>query len=299
MEAVTAHESDAPVAEAPEPGPEPDPAEEPGERDDGPSPRGLYAKLAEIMGELSAIPSAKMRHVEVATRSGGTYSYDYITEATLMEELRPRLASRGICVFYSDKILRSPSLEHSDDNLTVVQVSLTFVDGETGEKWNSSAEGYGTDLGDKGANKAKTSALRYLLWKTFLFASDLDPETESVERRSRGGNGRGGGTKGDATDKQKGMVSRIASELDEKGVRLDGLRVPDAIHVRTPVEDLTRQQASALIDLLQGLKKSDEVEFVTPEGSTPPLDGLLGAPSPSGDLVDESEGTGPSDGGYA
>ena len=93
---------------------------------------GLYAKLAKIMGELSAIPADKMRHVEVQTRTGGTYSYDYITEATLMEELRPRLAREGIATLYSDEVIRHPT---KDDNLTVVRVKLTFADGETGEIW--------------------------------------------------------------------------------------------------------------------------------------------------------------------
>ncbi|MBA2742684.1 MAG: ERF family protein [Actinobacteria bacterium] len=225
----------------------------------------LYSKLAKIMGELSAIPKDKLRHVEVKTATGGSYSYDYITEATLMEELRPKLAAAGIATFYSDEILRNPE---GEDNLTVVRVSLTFADGETGEIWTCQSDGYGTDRGDKGANKAKTSALRYLLWKTFLFASDLDPETESVERRSGGS---GGGASGKpASDKQKALVRRLLNEVADVGVTFGGDHPDEAVHRRTPVEDLSSPQASRLIDLLGSAKAASG------DLDAGPLDGLIG-----------------------
>jgi len=256
---------------------EPEPAaagpEEPAET----PPRGLYAKLAAIMGELSAIPAEKMRHVTVETRSGGSYSYDYITEATLMEELRPRLAREGIAVMYQDTILRSPAPSEEGDNLTIVKVTLTFIDGETGEKWGSSSEGYGTDVADKGANKAKTSAMRYLLWKMFLFASDLDPETESVDRRSGGSRAAANGKP--ASQAQRTLVGRLLGELDEAGVTFGGSRPYDAIFTRTSVEDQTSPQASRLIDLLQSAKKAEPGDL-----STEPLDALLGEPREGGDF---------------
>lgn len=262
----------------------------------------LYGKLAVIMGELSAIPPSKMRHVEVQTSSGGSYSYDYITEATLMEELRPRLAREGIAVLYSDEVLRHPTKE---DNLTVVRVTLTFADATSGETVELSAEGYGTDRGDKGANKAKTSAVRYLLWKTFLFASDLDPETESVERSAgRGTRTDRSGAKGakprPATDAQKGQLNREIGELTEQGVELDGRNVHDAIFVRTPVEDMTQDQASRVIRLLRDVKATGELSLVTPEGVTPPLDEILGVVSEgSGDFPpDEGENDPGSADGY-
>jgi len=262
-----------------------------GPEDDAPrvsrdSPRGLYAKLAAIMGELETIPKSSYRHVEVSTRSGGSYSYDYITEGTLMEALRPKLARDGIAVMYSDTILRSPDPSEDGDNLTVVRITLTFIDGETGEKWNSHSEGYGTDLGDKGANKAKTSAMRYLLWKMFLFASDVDPETENVERRGGGGGGRAQ-TGAAATDKQKDMVRRIIGELSDKGTTLNGLHPDETIHRRTAVEDMTRDQASRTIDLLIAANKAKPGNLV----SVPdPLDEILGPLREPGDFPPDEPG---------
>lgn len=258
-----------------------------------PDDRGLYVKLAEVMAELNTIPGEKMRHVTVETRSGGSYSYDYITEATLMQELRPKLAARGIATFYSDEIIRNPD---SGDNLTVVRVYLTFVDGATGEREELQADGYGTDYGDKGANKAKTSALRYLLWKTFLFASDLDPEEESIERRAPAqGNGERRGRQGSATkpatEAQKAAVRRLQGELDDRGVELNGAHVYDAIHVRTPVEDMTSDQAVRTRKLLEGISRSKDLALTTPEGQDDPLDLILGPPRPSGDFPPAEEPT--------
>jgi ERF superfamily protein len=287
-----------PLTGSPTPGgppPAPEPPEAPPTPEQGAEerPQGLFAKLAKIMGELSAIPAEKLRHVEVSTRSGGTYSYDYITEATLMEELRPKLAREGIATLYSDEIIRNPAAGEDGDNLTVVQVRLTFVDGPTGERWTSTAEGYGTDAGDKGANKAKTSALRYLLWKTFLFASDVDPEEENVERQRQTGGRRGSaGTGRPASDKQQKFVVTLLNDLDEKGVIDDaGRRPQDAVHVRRAVPDLTGEQASKLIEEMKAMNKADAVD---PANVTVALDAILGPPSvAAGDFPPDDEGTEP------
>lgn len=139
----------------------------------------LATKIAKVQknAEISALPK---RNVQVQTQGGGSYSYDYIEEGTLMEKIRPLLAEEGVAVFYCDEI------KSISGNLATVRVSLTLVDGESGETVAMFAEGVGTDKGDKHVNKAKTSALRYLLWKWFLVPSgDVDPEAENVERSER------------------------------------------------------------------------------------------------------------------
>lgn len=210
----------------------------------------LFGKLAAVMGTVAAIPKSEYRTVEVTTRSGGSYTYDFIPEGVLMERIRPELAKRGVAVLYSDEIVRWP--ESEDDNAIAVTVRLTFADGETGATWTCKATAEGTDTGDKAASKAKTTAIRYLLWKMFLVSGDLDPETENVERRS-GGGGRSGGRP--ATDKQKDFARRILTEADEAGIRdTDDRRPQDAVHVRRPVEDLDSPTCSWLIDETKNAK---------------------------------------------
>lgn len=137
--------------------------------------RTLDERIAAVQLELEDVP--RRGHAEVQTRSGSNYSYDYILEADLMKAIRPLLAKHGVAVYYSDRILDSLA-----DGLTRVEVTIRFR--AHGEEITISGEGHGADLGDKAANKAKTSAVRYLLWKMFLQPSDEDPEQENVARDS-------------------------------------------------------------------------------------------------------------------
>lgn len=138
------------------------------------APRGLAAKLAAIQLEIEDVP--RRGHADVRSAKA-TYSYDYILEADLMKAVRPLLAKYGVASFYSDTILSAPAAGNA---ATIVRVTLTLVDGDSGESRELTADGYAVDYGDKGANKAKTSAVRYILWKTFLQPSDEDPEQESA-----------------------------------------------------------------------------------------------------------------------
>jgi hypothetical protein len=137
--------------------------------------RTLDQRMAAVQRKLEDVE--RRGHAEITTRSGGSYTYDYITEPDLMRAIRPLLAKEGIAVYYSDEI------KSYDGGAATVRVSMTLA--ANGEERVLFAEGYATDLGDKAANKAKTNAVRYLLWKTFLQPSDDgDPEQENVDADS-------------------------------------------------------------------------------------------------------------------
>lgn len=256
---------------------------EPWEGSDAQGKARLFGKIAAVMGTVSAIPKEEYRSVTVDTSTGGSYSYDFIPESVLMERVRPELAARGVAVLYSDKLLPSPE---EDDNLVTVEIAVTFADGETGAHWTCRAVGQGTDKGDKAASKAKTTAMRYLLWKMFLVSGDLEPEAENVDRRS-GGNG-GGRRKGrPATPKQVDFANRILTEAMEAGlVDTGGRNAVDAVQVRTPVVDLDGRTASWLIDETMAAKKAigtADLDAIVAKW-TSGLDEHLGEPvSPSDD----------------
>jgi hypothetical protein len=148
-----------------------------GEASASPTPT-LAAKLAEVMDELGDL--AKQGHAEVETKSGARFEYVYITEADLMAKLRPLLAVRNVFPLVSDRVV------YREDNLVSVEVTIVFWDGDTGEmSLPITGQGDGTDFGDKALSKAKTTAIRTLLSKTFLQGGgDVDPEQHHVERRS-------------------------------------------------------------------------------------------------------------------
>lgn len=134
--------------------------------------RTLDERMAAVQLELENVP--RRGHAEVKKEGVLQYEYDYITEADLMKGVRPLLAKHGIATYYSDEIVGNAA------GLATVRVSITFA--ANGEQRVVTADGVGTDRGDKGPNKAKTAAVRYLLWKTFLQPSDEDPEQENVSQ---------------------------------------------------------------------------------------------------------------------
>lgn len=140
-------------------------------------PQGLYAKLVEVLAEVGRVE--KRGHARIEKNGRVQYEYEFVTQDDLFEAIRPALAERDVAVLYSDEIIGR------DGNLVTVRVRLTLVDAETGERETLVGEADGTDYGDKGASKAKTTALRYVLLKTFLVASDFEPEHENVEHERR------------------------------------------------------------------------------------------------------------------
>lgn len=130
----------------------------------------LWHKLAEVQGELDALPKDQ-------TANMGTYSYDYVSEAALMEAVRSKLAERGVAVSVS-----WTSVEF-EGNLAVLKGALFFTNGDNPEERECvQLLGTGTDKGDKAIYKAMTGAVRYGLWKTFLIPAGIDNEQEKVER---------------------------------------------------------------------------------------------------------------------
>lgn len=208
--------------------------------------RTLDQRMAWVQKQLEDVPRAG--HAEVTMRSGGTYTYDYITEADLMKGVRPLLAKAGIAVYYSDRIV---SIE---GGMAHVAVELKLR--ANGEEIVLTGEGVGTDLGDKHANKAKTSAVRYLLWKTFLQPSDEDPEQENVARDAADAANTARQparpqprTNQPSRGRVLERVSTLAVELDEIQGRPPGAtlgEIPELI--RTALENETVQYPADLTD---------------------------------------------------
>lgn len=133
--------------------------------------RTLDQRMAWVQRKLEDVP--RSGHADVSTRSGANYSYDYLTEADLMIGIRPLLAEAGIAFYYSDAIV------HVGEGAAHVRIKITLA--ASGEQREFTADGYSTDMGDKHVNKAKTAAMRYWLWKTFLQPNDADDgEQENV-----------------------------------------------------------------------------------------------------------------------
>ena len=167
-------------------------------------PKNIYGRLAQINGYIGVIKKRGYNDF---------HKYPYAKEEDLVEEIRPMLSEYGI---YIEQSLagqnddpgfvthaRLPQYKSRDnttiDSLSVITKKFRFVwwnpEGVGPVRQTSTGAlettdwvyfmGYGDDTGDKGYNKAETSAVKYFLMKTFMVATGNDPEGDkSVDERA-------------------------------------------------------------------------------------------------------------------
>lgn len=162
-------------------------------------PKNIYGRLSQILGLIGVIKKRGFNDF---------HRYPYAKEEDLVEEIRPMLSEYGIWIEQGlavsedgggDGIIphqRVAQFKQRDnvtvESLTIITKRFRFV------WWNPEAKqlqttewvlfgGYGDDTGDKGYNKAETSAVKYFLMKTFMVATGNDPEADKAadERAAR------------------------------------------------------------------------------------------------------------------
>ena len=140
----------------------------------------LAKKLAGILSQAGRLKK---------TGHNSFFNYDFVTESDLSAAVRDLLAAANVFLFTSfDKQevreIVSPDKENATGKhtlLTLIESSHTFVDGDTGETFTVRSQGQACDNGDKGCYKAETGAVKYMLYKTFLFPTGdaADPEYDN------------------------------------------------------------------------------------------------------------------------
>lgn len=146
-------------------------------------PRGLHAKLAEVMAEADRIPKAG-----VAPAAMGGFKFVQVGDAA--DAIRKALGSRGVSMLPSaiDVVGEAEHATSSGKTMTTltVRTTWTLVDGETGQTATIQSLGAGADMGDKAAPKAQSNAMKYALLMGFLLSTGDDPEqTDTSDRRAR------------------------------------------------------------------------------------------------------------------
>ena len=136
----------------------------------------LASKLAEVMGLVETIPKAGYNSF---------HKYHFATERDVADSVRKLLAERQVATIVNVESTARFEIPGKSGVrfVTETPVTVTFIDGETGEREIASAIGQGEDAGDKGANKALTAAVKYILMKTFLIPTgeDADGDAPSAE----------------------------------------------------------------------------------------------------------------------
>lgn len=147
-----------------------------------PKPKGLHAKLAEVMAEADRIPKNG-----IYSGQGG---FRYVLVGDAADAIRSALGKRAVSMLPTTVELLSEAEHATKSGGTMTTLSIrttwTLTDGETGETATIQSIGTGADAGDKASPKAQTNAMKYALLMGFLLSTGDDPEqSDSSDRRSR------------------------------------------------------------------------------------------------------------------
>lgn len=183
-------------------------------------PRGLHAKLAEIMEIADRIPK---RGTAPAAMGG----YKFVQVGDAADPIRRALAARGITMMPHE--LETVDLSYGvgkngNMNMHTIKMVWRLTDSETGEFFDLPSYGTGGDTGDKFSPKAQTNAMKYALLMGFLLSTGDDPEAADLSDPAQGApititgsNVPGvqqGGRQTGATQIQLDQIRRRARDLD-------------------------------------------------------------------------------------
>ena len=146
-------------------------------------PRGLHAKLAEVMAEAGRIP----KNGKAPAQMGG---FEFVQVGDAADAIRKALGDRGVSMLPSgvEVIGEAEHATKSGGTMTTltVRTTWTLTDGETGESAVIQSIGSGADTGDKASPKAQTNSMKYALLMGFLLSTGDDPEQTDVSDRVAG-----------------------------------------------------------------------------------------------------------------
>ncbi len=145
-------------------------------------PKGLHAKLAEVMAEAGRIPKNGTAPVQM----GG---YKFVQVGDAADAIRKALGERGVSMLPSSVEVIAEAEHETQRGGTMttqtVRTTWTLTDGETGQVAVIQSLGTGADSGDKFSPKAQTNAMKYALLMGFLLSTGDDPENADLEPRGQ------------------------------------------------------------------------------------------------------------------
>lgn len=133
-------------------------------------PLSLVNKILKIMEEVDYV------------QKDGTntfHNYNYATDKNLLSIYREKF------IKYSIIAIPSVTKVEYNDTITNIDMTITLVCCETGEKVEVPWAGQGQDKGDKGLYKAKTGGFKYFLMKTFMLPTGDDPELDTRKPKKK------------------------------------------------------------------------------------------------------------------
>ena len=188
----------------------------------------LHRKIAEIVEAVDFVAKDK---------EGPQGQYRYVSDAAMLQAVRGHMAQRQLTLVprvVPESVSVVPRSGKPGDVTTLV-VEYILTDGESGESITAATVGQGFDSLDKGAYKAMTGALKYVLRQTFLIPTGDDAEAPtSVDDE-------------EPTAGQRKLVKQMKDSLDLAGEQWEMLCTAHGVQAGVPA---TRTQIDGLIAAL-------------------------------------------------
>lgn len=139
----------------------------------------LYRKLAEIAGAINGVEKDGYNQ---------DLKYRYARPETIFRVVKAHAAARNVCILPSIRSVDRIGLDRTTAKgaqwmRTVVHMSYTLADGDSGETITLDWQGEGDDWSDKGVAKAQTIATRTFLIHLFQIPAgddEIDPDQSST-----------------------------------------------------------------------------------------------------------------------
>lgn len=138
----------------------------------------LYKKIFDVMNETSSLEKEM-------TVGKGQNAYRAISEAAVLNEIKPLLKKHKLILFPVESNIEEHSTQYPDQYdssktktrlISQIVAKYKIVDIESGEFEILATVGNGADPQDKGSGKAWTYAYKALLQKTFMLFSGEDTD---------------------------------------------------------------------------------------------------------------------------
>lgn len=195
------------------------------------------------------------------------YSYSYISESRIYQNVRRVLSPMGVAIFVS-------CVDRKTQNGTTwVAIEIRFRKGDETETIRGEAQG--DDPGDKGYNKAMTTAVRIALTKQFLQGGDVDPEQIAHELPAPAG----------PPKLSTAALKRLTTKAMDCGVTTSDGALDQRMLLR--IASFVRGEQQTRLDEIPASTVSALVDGA--DGKTPRLDGYAADPEKATAAIVERE----------
>lgn len=131
----------------------------------------------------------RVRYVQKDKRMQGGGSYTYVSDAALIDAIRPALVEEGVT--FAPVGMEPLAIEVFENkngnrqNRVLLRVTYRFTHAASRETLDVVTCGEGMDVGDKATNKAMTAAAKYALRQTFCVETGDDPDDTASQDQER------------------------------------------------------------------------------------------------------------------